>query len=52
MDRQTERETQRWRAIGNDPPLGSSNPQPRVPPPEPQLKPGPVFVASGGVIRL
>ena len=28
----------------------SSKPHPRAPPPDPRLKPGPVFVASGGVI--
>ena len=44
-------------AIGNDPPsvrayapTRSSKPHLRAPPPGPRLKPGPVFVASGGVI--
>ena len=43
-------------AIGNDPPMyayapaRSSKPHPRAPPPDPRSKPGPVFVASGGVI--
>ena len=31
-------------------PTRSSKPQPRAPPLDPRLKPGPVFVASGGVI--
>jgi len=30
-------------------PTRSSEPHPRAPPPDPRLKPGPVFVASGGV---
>ena len=30
-------------------PTHSSKPQPRAPPPDPRLKPRPVFVASGGV---
>ena len=31
-------------------PTRSSKPHPRAPPPDPRLKLGPVFVASGGVI--
>ena len=30
-------------------PTRSSKAHPRAPPPDPRLKPGPVFVASGGV---
>jgi len=29
-----------------------SKPHPQAPPPDPRLKPGPVFVASGGVITV
>ena len=32
-------------------PTRSSKPHPRAPPPDPRLKPGPVFVTSGGVIK-
>ena len=34
------------------PPARSSNSHPRAPPPNPRLKPGPVFVASGAVVNL
>ena len=33
-------------------PARSSKSHPRAPPPDPRLKPGPVFVASGGVINI
>ena len=33
-------------------PTRSSNPHPWVQPPGPRLKPGPVFVTSGGVVKL
>jgi len=46
-------------ALGHDPPsvrayapTRSSKSHPRAPPPDPRLKPGPVFVASGGVITV
>ena len=60
-DRQTDRHTDRQKslALGNDPPsvrayapTRSSKSHPRAPPPDPRLKPGPVFVASGGVITV
>ena len=59
MDRHAD--TQRSWAIGNAPPLyahmplaptRSSKPRPWAPPPNPRLKPGPVFVASGDLITL
>jgi len=51
----THARTQRSWAIGNYPPMYAHMPLPlpvRALPPDPRLKPGPVFVASGGAKKL